>query len=257
MNGQKVIWVWLLFLLPSAGCVRAGFGEKELAQLQVTDGSIPDLRKFDAPPPGTYKVLTPFPDSGLQDIKTNDISTLDSSTWDAGVDTTVPDAMAKDVIQPDQAPKEPIVNPSFENLNGWQYEESDPKGSFSGNYTTAWASNGLSSYAINWDGVVDSTNYGRIKEQIRVPSQATLLTLQVRWWTSWGGVSQAAVKVGSVTLWSKLLNIGNPSPPRIENASINITSYAGQTVDLYLEYSPLSDGINGQGWVQFDNLVIQ
>jgi hypothetical protein len=147
-----------------------------------------------------------------------------------------------------------INNPSFEiDTSSWTYEEIDGGGRFSGDRDTSWGYGGICNYMLNHSGTLTSGEYGRIKQNVTISTNR--LQLAVRWWTNVGGAFTLYVKFGAATLWSKTMNIGNPSPAPIELVDIDMTSYNGLTDDLILEMKRTGSSGSANAWSQWDMII--
>jgi len=149
-----------------------------------------------------------------------------------------------------------ILNPSFENIGNWTYEENDTYSDFSGSRTTNWADQGTYSYQLtNASGLSLTGDYARIKQSVTIDKNK--LRMKARWYNSTNWIYSMRVKFGGNTLWAKTMNIGSPSPPIIENVDVDVSAYLSQTNDLILELYILgTSGSNHNGWVQWDNLIL-
>jgi hypothetical protein len=144
-----------------------------------------------------------------------------------------------------------ITNGDFESAGSWIYSEVDAGNKFSGARTTAWAQSGSYSYNISCSGQKSNGDYGQILQSVYI--DADTLNGYVRWHTYAGGQMTLKVIIDTTVVWSKIMNLSNPSPPPVEHFNIDVSTYNGTTVDLILRME--STVASDSGWNSWWDLI--
>ena len=144
-----------------------------------------------------------------------------------------------------------ITNGDFESAGSWTYYEVDAGNTFSGARTTAWAQSGSYSYNISCSGQKSNGDYGQILQSVYIDSDT--LDGYVRWHTYAGNQMTLKVIINTTVVWSKVMNLSDPSPPPVEHFNIDVSTYNGTTVDLILRME--STVVSDSGWDSWWDLI--